>query len=127
MFESRSKLAHKLHTTRKDSALQNKTANVTENSEKSPAISQKTRSESENARDLVHKINLRELKVSLVKLSDRQVEKLTQKQSSDKFIDSEKHSLASPDVSDVETDQDITQLATSSDGKHQNLLLIYLQ
>jgi hypothetical protein len=127
MFESRSKLAHKLHTTRKDSAFQNKTASVTENSERSPAISQQTRSESENARDLVHEFNLREVKVSLVKLSDRQVEKLTQKQSSDKFIDSEKHSLASPDVSDVETEQDITQLATSSDGKHQVLLLFFLQ
>jgi hypothetical protein len=119
MFESRSKLAHKLHTARKESELQNKTASVTENSERYPAISQQTRSESEIARDLVQEFNLRELKVHLVKLSDRQVEKLTrQKQSSDKFINSEKHS---PDVSDVETEQDVTQ-TTSSEGKHQVLL-----
>jgi hypothetical protein len=105
-FESRSKLAqHSL------AANQNKTA----------VSSQQTRSVSEKARDLVHEFNLRELKVCLVKLSDKQVEKLTQKQSSDKFINSEKHSLASQDVSDVETDQNITQLATSSEGKHKYL------
>jgi uncharacterized cupredoxin-like copper-binding protein len=111
-------LANNLHATRKASALQNKTASVTENSEKSPAISQQTQSVSENARELVQEFNLRELKVNLVKLSDKQVKKLTQKQSSDKFIDSKNHSHASPDVSDVETNQDATQLVISSDGKH---------
>jgi hypothetical protein len=94
MFESRSKLAHKLHAAR----------NVCQN--KAAAISRQT------TRDLVHEFNLRELRVRLVKLSDSQIEKLTYTHSGDKSTSSG----ASQDV-----DQ---QQATSSDGKHAFLLIM---
>ena len=90
MFESRSKLAHKLHAARNASARQNKAVTA--------AISRQTTS----ARDLVAKFNLRELRVRLVKLSDSVIEKLTHTHCRDIFISSGKHS------------QDVT----SSEGKH---------
>jgi hypothetical protein len=85
MFESRSKLAHKLHAAR--NVCQNKTA----------AILQQT------ARDIVLEFNLRELRVRLVKLSDSQIEKLKHTHSGDKSASSR----ASQDVTSSEGKHDI--------------------
>jgi hypothetical protein len=91
----------------------------------SDSSSQQTRSKSANLRqnvtctssDLVNELNPKELTASHVKLSDMQVQKRTKKQSSGKFTRLE-YSLASENVSDVETEQDITELAISSDGMY---------
>jgi glutamyl-tRNA reductase len=136
MFESRSKLAHKLHTTRKTSALQNKIASVTEAGKesvseyseisRSPAISQQTRSVSANASDtynpsdLVNRLNPK--KGDLDKLSDSLIEKLTHEITStlNNTRDSNKTGqLASfKSECEVKTDQDVTDLGLLNDGKH---------
>jgi glutamyl-tRNA reductase len=138
-IESRSKLAHKLHTTRKASALQNKTASVTEASKestseyseisRSPAISQQTRSVSANASDtynpsdLVNKLNLKE--GDLDKLSDSLIEKLTHEITStlnntrDDLSSNKTGQLASfKSECEVKTDQDVTDIGFINDGKH---------
>jgi hypothetical protein len=98
VFESTSKLAHKLQAAR----------NVRPNKAVTRAISRQKK------KKLVLKFNLRELRVRLVKLSDSQKEKLTQTHSGDKSASS----LASQDV-----DQ---QQAASSDGKHSFLQHKYI-